>query len=98
MKKLVLFAAAATTAATALASPSSAALTAGPTGAKCRFNSATDVTAEAGWQTGQINAGPIYAGASGTLHCKVMINGDSHSGTAVVDVPGTAVGGVVVIP
>lgn len=79
MKKLALYAAAAMTAATAFTTPSNAGPVAEPQGRKCAFNSATDVTREAGWQTGQIGAGPLVTGADGTLTCTLVVNGDSHS-------------------
>jgi hypothetical protein len=67
-----------------------------PVGAKCRFNSTTDVTREAGWQIGDINAGPLVTGESGTLYCSIHVNNNVHSGAAVVP-PESAIanGGVV---
>jgi hypothetical protein len=85
MKKLALYAVAATTMATAFAAPSHAnPLPTGPVGAKCRFNSTTDVTREAGWQTGAIEAGPLVVAESGTLKCSIHVNNNTHAGAAVV--------------
>jgi hypothetical protein len=81
MKKLALYAAAAMTAATAFTTPSNAGPITEPQGRKCAFNSATDVTREAGWQTGQSNGGPLVTGAAGTLHCTLVVNGDFHNNT-----------------
>jgi hypothetical protein len=81
MKKLALCAVAAITVATAFATPSNAAPPpGGPVGPKCRFNSTTDVTREAGWQIGDINAGPLVTGEKGTLHCDIHVNANVHAG------------------
>ncbi len=98
MKKLVLCAMIVASS-TPFAMPSHAAPTDGPTGRKCGFNSATDVTREAGWQTGDINAGPLVTGAAGDLYCKVVVNGLplEHSASAVVTESVAAVGGVAVM-
>jgi hypothetical protein len=47
----------------------------GPAGAKCAFNSTTDVTREAGWQVGEWRAGPLVTGESGSLECSITVNG-----------------------
>lgn len=97
MKKLAFYAAAATVAATAFASPSNAAPQDGPVGRKCGFNSATDVTREAGWQTGVINAGPLVTLGAGTLTCNVVVNGGTHSSPAAFSASVDAVGVVAVM-
>lgn len=67
-----------------------------PTGRKCAFNSVTDVSAEAGWQVGDLRAGPLVTFEDGTLECSIHVNNDSHNGTAAATETFTAVGGVVV--
>ena len=85
MKKLALCAVAATIMGTAFVTPSSAAPPpGGPAGRKCGFNSSTDVTREAGWQIGDINAGPLVTGEAGTLECSVHVNNNVHNGAALV--------------
>jgi hypothetical protein len=69
----------------------------GPCGRKCTFNSATDVTREAGWQTGAIAAGPLVTGESGTLKCTMHVNNNTHSGAAVVTETQGDTGGVAVV-
>src|SRR4051812_22540462 len=54
-----------------------------PCGAKCRFNSTTDVTREAGWQPGATEPGPLVTAEAGTLKCTVHVNNNIHSGAAV---------------
>jgi hypothetical protein len=88
---------AAMTAATSFAVPSSAAPVAGPEGRKCSFNSATDVMREPGWQVGDINAGPLVTLADGTLYCKIVVNGWTHSSPAAAVESVAAVGGVAVM-
>lgn len=68
-----------------------------PQGRKCGFNSITDVTREAGWQTGEINAGPLVTGEPGTLHCTIVVNGNWHSSAAAADETQRDVGSVVVM-
>jgi hypothetical protein len=69
----------------------------GPAGQKCRFNSTTDVTREAGWQTGDIQAGPLVTGEGGTLKCSIHVNNNTHAGAALVTETAGAVGGVAVM-
>jgi hypothetical protein len=81
---------------TAFAVPAQAnPLPTGPVGAKCAFNSTTDVTREAGWQIGEWRAGPLVTAEGGTLQCDIVVNG-------VVAAPpvsaGAVAGAVVVIP
>ena len=95
MTKLAVHVVAATTVATTFVAPSNAAPP--PGRRKCGFNSATDITREAGWQTGDINAGPLYAGAAGTVHCRVVVNGYGHSSPPAVDESVRDTNGVVVM-
>jgi len=98
MKKLALCSLAAATLGTAFVSPSSASPpAAGVLPRKCAFNSTTDVTREAGWQTGDINAGPYVTGEAGTLSCSIHVNNNVHSGAAVARESKDAVGGVVLM-
>lgn len=99
MKKLALSAVAAMTVAAAFTSVSDAAPPApGPQGRKCAMTSSTDVTREAGWQTGAISAGPLATGESGTLHCKIVVNnGNAHNSPWVVHETADASDGVVVM-
>ena len=69
----------------------------GPAGRACAFNSTTDLTREPGWQTGQISAGPLATLAGGTLYCKIVVNGWSHSSPAAVTESVAAVSGVAVM-
>jgi hypothetical protein len=79
MKKLVLLAASAMAVA-GFAAPSHAAPPpGGPVGAKCAFNSTTDVTREAGWQTGDLRAGPLVTGEAGWLECTIIVNANIHT-------------------
>lgn len=97
MRKLVVFAAAAATMGTAFVTPSSATPPppGGPVGRKCAFNSTTDVTREAGWQTGQINAGPLVTGEDGRLVCSIHVNNNRHDGAELVTEYGTTVASAV---
>jgi hypothetical protein len=101
MKKLALMAVAATSLATAFTGSSNAApLPNGPEGAKCAFNSSTDVTREAGNQIGHWRAGPLVTGEAGTLHCTLLKNANTHdaaSTSIVAHRQGDAVNGVVVL-
>ncbi|MDQ1710872.1 MAG: hypothetical protein QOE45_322 [Frankiaceae bacterium] len=98
MKKLALCAVAAVMMATAYAAPSNAAPPpGGPVGRKCGFNSTTDVTREAGWQIGDINAGPLVTGEAGTLVCSVHVNNNVHSGAAVTSASAAATAGLVAV-
>lgn len=74
MRKLVLAALAAGTVMTVV-TPAHAA---DPVGAKCAFNSATDVAAEAGWQSAVLRGGPLVTQANGSLHCTIVVNADTH--------------------
>ncbi len=69
----------------------------GPVGRRCAFNSTTDLTREPGWQTGDINAGPLVTGEPGTLICSIHVNNGRHDapGSATESVRDTA--GVVVM-
>jgi hypothetical protein len=96
MKKFALYAVAATALATCV-TPSHAGPTDLPIGQKCRFNSTTDVTREAGWQTGDINAGPLVTGATGTLVCSIHVNNNTHDGVALVTETADATGVAVVM-
>ena len=97
MKKLALFAVAATTLGSAFVAPSHAAPPpGGPVGAKCAFNSATDITREAGWQIGHIRGGPLVTGEDGTLVCEIHVNNNNHDGGHVSRVEFPATGGAVV--
>ncbi len=85
MTKLALYLVAATMVATAFVAPSHAAPPpGGPTGRKCGFHAITDVTREAGWQTGDIDAGPLVTGEAGTLVCSIHVNNNTHDGSALV--------------
>jgi hypothetical protein len=64
----------------------------GPAGRKCAFNFTTDITREAGWQTGDINAGPLVTGEAGTLYCSVVVNGETR-----VELPGSTLGNAVAV-
>lgn len=98
MKKLALFALAATALGTGFVSPADAAPPpGGPVGRKCGMNSGTDVTREAGWQVGAINAGPLVTGEAGTLYCEIHVNNNSHGGPWVVRESAAAVGVAVVM-
>ena len=98
MKKLILFAVSATTLATAFAAPSQAAPPpGGPVGAKCAFNSTTDVTREAGYQIGHIRGGPLVTGESGELVCSIHVNNNSHAGSVAASESYNDTGGVVVV-
>jgi hypothetical protein len=79
------------------ATPAHAGATDLPAGRKCAFNSSTDVTREAGWQVGDVNAGPLVTGAAGTLVCSIHVNNATHSGLAVVTETVDAVGAVAVM-
>jgi hypothetical protein len=75
---------------------SSLPVSSGPVGRKCGFNSTTDLTREAGWQTGDLNAGPLVTGESGTLRCRIVVNANTHDSTNVrAEWTVDAVGGVV---
>lgn len=82
---------------TPFGAPSNAAPEDGPLGRKCGFNSAIDVTREPGWQIGDINAGPLLTGTGGTLHCKIIVNSNSHSAPFAVDESVVATGGHVAV-
>jgi hypothetical protein len=69
----------------------------GPMGRKCAFNSTTDVTREAGWQLGAVNAGPLATGEDGTLVCSVHVNNDVHNGPAAATASASATGDTVVL-
>jgi hypothetical protein len=98
MTKLARYALAVATVAAALATPAHAAPPpGGPVGDKCSFTSVTDVTREAGWQTGEIEAGPLVTGEAGTLVCSIHVNNDTHSGAAAVTESVNATGGVVAL-
>jgi hypothetical protein len=56
---------------------------AAPVGRACAFNSVTDFSREAGWQVGDVNAGPLHTGAAGTLHCKIVADDITHDATDV---------------
>ena len=91
MRKLVVFAAAVATMGTAFVTPASATPPPPPEGRKCAFNSTTDVTREAGWQTGQINAGPLVTAEAGRLYCSIHVGNNTHDGSSVVEFEGTTV-------
>ena len=92
MKKLLMAGLATGAVLTAFTTPANAE----PAGRKCAFNSATDVTTEAGKQAAVVNAGPLYTGEAGTLVCTIIVNANSHTATGVT-VTGAANNGVVVI-
>jgi len=99
MKKLVLGAAMLTAVASAFTIPAHAAPPpGGPVGSKCAFNSTTDVTREAGWQTGDLRGGPLVTGEAGTLRCRILVNGNTHSDTTHIRAEASydATGGLVV--
>lgn len=54
-------------------------------GAKCAFNSATDVSAEAGHQTGAWRAGVLITLEAGRLHCSIHVNNNTHDGAPAAD-------------
>jgi hypothetical protein len=96
MRKIALFAVAAATLGTAFTATSHAAPPpGGPAGAKCAFNSTTDVTREAGWQTGDLRAGPLVTGEDGSLHCTITVNGEVRASAAGVTVAASV---AVVVP
>ena len=99
MKKLAVFALSAASLGTAFVAPSHATPPppGGPVGAKCAFNSTTDVTREAGWQIGHIRGGPLVTLENGTLECSIHVNNNSHDGGSVASHSGTAIGGVVAV-
>jgi hypothetical protein len=50
-----------------------------PVGNKCAFNSTTDVTREAGWQTGDIRVGPLVTAEAGWVECTIIVNANIHN-------------------
>ena len=95
MKKPALLCALA--AVTAFPAPSHADPAEPPLGNKCAFNSSTDVTREAGWQVGDLRAGPMVTVLEGGhLHCAIHVNNNTHDGAEAASFNFTATAGVVV--
>lgn len=94
MKKLAVFAVGAAILGGGISAPAQAnPLPTGPVGAKCAFNSTTDVTREAGYQIGEWRGGPLVTAEGGTLQCDILVNG----AVAATPISGSAVAGAVVV-
>jgi hypothetical protein len=92
MKKLAVFAVLAALAGGAFSGSAQAnPLPGGPVGTKCVFNSTTDVTREAGWQTGAWRAGPLVTAEDGSLECTIVVNGVVQAAISGSAVAGAAV-------
>jgi hypothetical protein len=95
MKKLAVFAVGAAILGGVASAPAHAnPLPTGPVGAKCAFNSTTDVTREAGWQIGEWRGGPLVVAEDGSLECQIVVNGVVQADISA----GATAGLVVVIP
>ncbi len=95
MKKLVLAGLSLGALVTAFTTPATA--SGPPEGRKCAFNSVTDVTTEAGVQTGQLNGGPLVHTEPGHITCSVQVNDNTHAGPDAVRADGTT-GHVSILP
>jgi hypothetical protein len=94
MKKLAVFAVLAAVAGGGLSTSAQASpLPTGPVGAKCAFNSTTDVTREAGYQIGEWRGGPLVTAEAGTLQCDILVNGV----VAATPISASATAGAVVV-